>query len=200
MYNLTQQKHEASSYDLDHCIPTNINRNNIKTKFELLSCKGTLEKKKKIISTLSNRKYIVILKQDKGRGVVIMDQNNYTEKCMSLLSSNQFLHIANDPAKSLESKLQWIFRKIKSKLPEQVYKKLYTTGCYLGKFYGTDKINKLSVNCGINNLPIRAIISNVNTATCNLAKYLSNLLSPLLQSGNTMKNKEFIEDLKQQKL
>ena len=156
---------------------------------KILSCKGTLEEKKKIISTLSNRKYIVILKQDKGKGVVIMDQNNYTAKYMSLLSSNQFLHIANDPTKSLESKVQWILRKIKSKLPEQVYKKLYIAGSYLGTFYGTDKINKLSVNCGINNLHIRAIISNVNTATCNLANYLSNLLSPLLQSGNTMKNK-----------
>ena len=79
---------------------------------KILSCKGTLEEKKKIISTLSNRKYIVILKQGKGRGVAIMDQNNYTEKCMSLLSSNQFLHIANDPTKSLESKVQWILREI----------------------------------------------------------------------------------------
>ena len=42
-----------------------------------------------------------------------MDQNKYTEKCMSLLSSNQFLHIAKDPTKSLESKVQWILRKIK---------------------------------------------------------------------------------------
>ena len=63
-------------------------------------------KQKKIISNLSNRKDIVILKQDKDRGVVIMDRRNYTEKCMSLLSSNQFVHIANYPRKSLESKVQ----------------------------------------------------------------------------------------------
>ena len=48
-----------------------------------------------------------------------MDQSNYTEKCMSLLSSNQFVHVANDPAKSLESKVQWTLRKIKSKLSEK---------------------------------------------------------------------------------
>ena len=56
-------------------------------------------KQKKIISNLSNRKDIVILKQGKDRGVVIMDRSNCTEKCMSLLSSNQFKHIANDPTK-----------------------------------------------------------------------------------------------------
>ena len=50
-------------------------------------------KQKKIISNLSNRKDIVILKQDKGRGIVIMDQIKYIEKCMSLLSSNQFVNI-----------------------------------------------------------------------------------------------------------
>ena len=79
---------------------------------KILSCKGNLEEKKKIISTLSNRKYIVILKLGKDRGVVIMDQNNYTEKCMSVLSSIQFLHIANDPTKLLESKAQWILQEI----------------------------------------------------------------------------------------
>ena len=34
-------------------------------------------KQKKIISNLSNRKDIVILKPGKGRGVVTMDQSNY---------------------------------------------------------------------------------------------------------------------------
>ena len=47
-----------------------------------------------------------------------MDWNNYTEKCISLLSSNQFVHMANDPTKPLESKVQWTPREIKSKLSE----------------------------------------------------------------------------------
>ena len=38
-------------------------------------------KQKKIISNLSNRKDLITLKQDKGRGVVITDRSNYTEKC-----------------------------------------------------------------------------------------------------------------------
>ena len=136
MHNLTQEEHEALSYGLDHHISTSINRNNINTEFGLFfqnlhydlsdmpeneisivktKLHNTCEKychikvpykQKKIISHLSNWKDIVILKQDKGRGVVIMDQSNYTEKCVSLLSSNQFKHILNDPTKSLELKVQ----------------------------------------------------------------------------------------------
>ena len=56
-------------------------------------------KQKKIISNLSNRKDIVILKQDNGRGIVIMDQIKYIEKCMSLLSSNQFVNIGKQKKK-----------------------------------------------------------------------------------------------------
>ena len=63
-----------------------------------------------------------------------MNQSNYTEKCMSVLLCNQFIHIPNDYAKSLVSKVQQTLRKIKSKLSEQEYKKLYPTGSCPGKF------------------------------------------------------------------
>ena len=120
---------------------------------------------------------------------------------MSLLSSNQFKHIPNEPTKSLEPKVQRTIRKIKSKLSEQGYKKLHPTGSCPVKFYLITKIHKLPVNGGINELPIRPIVSNLSTATCNLAKYLSKLLSPLQQSRKTVKNtKGFIEESKQQKL
>ena len=77
---------------------------------------------------------------------------------------------------------------------------MYPTGSCLGKFYGTGKVHKLPVNGGINELPIRPAVSNLNIATFNLAKYLSKL-SLLRQPRNTVKNtKEFIEELTQQKL
>ena len=90
--------------------------------------------KLKKISNLSNRKDTVISKQDKGRDVGIMDRSNYTETCVSLLSSNQFAHIANDPIKSLKSKVQQTIQKIKSNLPEQKYNKLYPTDSAWVKF------------------------------------------------------------------
>ena len=44
------------------------------------------EKDRKIVSRLSERNYIVILKQVRCRRVVLIDKNKYTEKCLSLLS------------------------------------------------------------------------------------------------------------------
>ena len=44
-----------------------------------------------VIDNLAKRKDITILKQDKGRGVVIMDRGKYTEKCFNLLNTEQFL-------------------------------------------------------------------------------------------------------------
>ena len=83
---------------------------------------------------------------------------------MSLLSSNQSIHISNDPTKSLKSNIQRTLRKIKSKLSEQEDKKLYPTRSCPGKFYGTTKIHKFPVNGGINELPIQPIVSILNTA------------------------------------
>ena len=65
---------------------------------------------RKIISNLSKRDDIVILKQDKERGVVI------TDNCLTMLSTKQFFSVETDPTKTLETKIQRIPRKIKSKV------------------------------------------------------------------------------------
>ena len=101
--------------------------------------------------------------------------------------------LTNDPTKTLESKVQRTLRKIKSKFTEQEYKKLYPTGSCPGIFYGTAKIHKIPVNGNIHYLPIRPIVSNINTATYNLAKYLTKLLAPLRESEYIIKStKDFI--------
>ena len=107
-----------------------------------------------IVSKLSKREDIVILKQDKGIDVVLMDRHKYTDKCLALLSAKQFTTLTNDPNKTLESKVQRNLRKMKSK-------KLYPTGSCPGKFYGTAKIHKVPVNGNIDDLSIRPIASNI---------------------------------------
>ena len=79
-------------------------------------------------------------------------------------------------------------------MPNEVYQKLYPTGSSPGKFYGTSKIHKLPPNQSIDELPLRSIISNINTATYELARYLAKILSPLSQSNYTVSSsKEFTE-------
>ena len=90
-----------------------------------------------------------------------------------------------------------MLRKIKPKLSEHEYKILYPSGSSPGKFYNTAKIHKVPGNGNIQQLPIIRIVSNLNTATYQLAKYLSKTLSPLRESENTIKNtRPFMEMIK----
>ena len=195
-YNLSQVEINAISYGLDHHIPTNINSNVITTEFESFfqsllkdisnmpenkinkvktKLRSTYEKycnikvphtQRKIIFDLSKRDDNILLKQDKGRGlVVLMDRSKYTEKCLKILSTKQFTVVENDHTKPLESKIQHALRKLKSKITDQEYKHLYLTGSQPGKFYGTAKMHKLPVNGNHNDLPLRPIVCNINTST-----------------------------------
>ena len=49
-------------------------------------------------------------------------------------------------------------------MPQNVYSKLYPSGSYPGKFYGTAKMHKLLPN-NIDDLSIRPIISNIGKPT-----------------------------------
>ena len=104
-YVLTEEEMIAFAYRLDHHIPTNINKDAIFTESEQFfqnllrdishipenelsriktKLRNTCEKYcnvkvpckyKDIVSKLSKREGLVILKQDKGRGVVLMDRH-----------------------------------------------------------------------------------------------------------------------------
>ena len=78
------------------------------------------------------------MKQDKGRGVVVMDR-------------------------SIENKIQQELRKLKTRLKIQKSRQLYPTGLNPGRFYGTTKVHKLAPN-GTRYLPIRPMVSNIGTA------------------------------------
>ena len=119
---------------------------------------------------------------------------------MSILATKQFSKLDHDPTSKLESKVQGTLRKIKSKLPEKVYKKLYRARSYPGKFYGNAKVHKLSTN-NVDDLTLRPIVSNIDTDTYETAKYLANLLAPLSKSEFTINNtKEFVKYIQKQKV
>ena len=158
-------------------------------------------KYKKVIDNLSKNKSIVILKQDKGRGVVILDTTKYTEECMALSNTEHFKRLTTDPTAATERKIQKVLKKIKSKFSEQEYKRSYPIGSAPARFYGTAKLHKLKNDSTVDDLPIRPIISNINTASYQLAKYLAKLLSPLSTSEYTVKStSDFITHIKGQNI
>ena len=153
-YDLTEEEIQALSHGLDQDIPSNPDRYKINTTFEYFyqnilndisdllqhhldnikaklrsTCmkyhnSKTANKYEKVIDSLSKNNSIIIIKQDKGRGVVILDRKKYIDKCFSMLAIKRFSKLDYDPKSKLESKVQQTLRKIKSKLPEKVYKKL----------------------------------------------------------------------------
>ena len=141
------------------------------------------------------------MKQDKGSGVVIMNKPKYHEKCLELLNTDQFTMLNHDPTKKIEAKIKTVLRKIKTNLTSQEYSHLYPTVSCPGKFYGTAKIYKIFPTDNFDKMPIRPIVSNINTSTYELAKYLAKLLSPLSRSQYPINStKHFIKSIKHEKI
>ena len=100
-----------------------------------------------------------------------MDRTDYIQKCTDLLSSSQFKLLTTDPTRPTERKLQSLLRKIKSNIPEHLYKKLYPTGSNPGKFYSTAKIHKLKAGEGIDKLPLPQIVSTIKHINLQFRKH-----------------------------
>ena len=169
----TPEEEHALSFGLDDHIPKKQNDIKIKTEFEsfyyqILKHTNQLDQRRqdelkskirrtsenysrikvpykyqKIIDNISRNKDIILIKQDKGRGVVILDKKDYIEKCINILDSKQFEKLKKDPTKTLENKMQRTLRIIKKHLDENEYRRMYPTGSRPGLFYTTAKVHKL---------------------------------------------------------
>ena len=230
-YKLTPEEEHALSFSLDDHISTNQNDVKIKTEFESFSyqilkhtnqldqrrqdelkskIRRTSEnysrikvpyKYQKIIDNISRNKDIILIKQDKGRGVVILDKKDYIEKCINILDSKQFEKLKKDPTKTLENKMLRTLRIIKKHLDENEYRRMYPTGSRPGLFYTTAKVHKLQSGEGLNELTMRPIVSNIGTATYETAKFLNSLLAPLGKSDRSILNTEaFVKQVKGQRI
>ena len=71
-----------------------------------------------------------------------------------------------------------MLRTMKSKFNQQGYKRFYLTESNAGKFYGTARLHKLPTFWTVDQVPLRLIISNIATASFQLAKHLAKLLLP----------------------
>ena len=87
----------------------------------------------------------MVLTQDKGRCVVMIDRKKYTENCINLLHADSFIRLDLDPTKTIEEKIQRSIRKIKKNLTKQEYSRLYPTGSSTSIFYGTAEQHKLKL-------------------------------------------------------
>ena len=115
-------------HGFEHHIPNKLNGNRIHTEFlnfyknfvkhvshipdDSLTCERYSKiqipyKDKTIIDRLLKNQSFCIMKQDKGRGVVVMNKSKYTEKCLHALQTEQFTKLRHDPTKSIEKKKKY---------------------------------------------------------------------------------------------
>ena len=79
-------------------------------------------KHRKTIKALKGDTSIVVVKQDKGRGVIIIDRHEYTSKCLAILNDEKtFGKYERDLTKAIEEMVQRAGREIKDCLSNSEY-------------------------------------------------------------------------------
>ena len=121
----------------------------------------------------------LVLSADKGNCVVVMDKQQYHYKALSLLNDKSTYAVLNsDPTSKTQRKLDKMLLDLKKadKISDSTYKMLYSSDGVCSRIYGLPKIHKPGI-------PLRPIVSFVNSATYAISGYLARILSPVV--GNT---------------
>ena len=152
----------------------------------------------RVLRNLRKNKDIVIMKPDKGNGVVILDRKLYNNAIEEIISdSSKFEKLNEDPTLKREASLQRFLRKLKQKnfFNEIEYDKLYLSGSAPARIYGTPKMHKFSSSDSFPKL--RPIVSSIGTFNYNLARFLCDLLSPLVPNDYSCKDTiSFVSQIK----
>ena len=126
----------------------------------------------------------MVLPANKGRASVVMDTDTYHTKMSTLIENGPYQLLNKDPTDRLTRKLSEKLLTLKQSryLSEAVYNKIRHRHKQPPRIYGLPKIHKADV-------PLRPIVSCVNTFSYDLSAYLAYILSPLTgNSGFTVTN------------
>lgn len=122
-------------------------------------------------------KDVVILKPDKGDGVIILDKSDYNEKVSANLSDTS--RFAIDPSQSdqtlnFQNKVVDEIKKLHKRnlIDDNLKNSLIPKGSQIPRLYGLPKIHK--PQC-----PTRPILSMTNSPCHKLAKWLTEILKPV---------------------
>ena len=138
---------------------------------------------------LRKRKDIIIVKPDKGNGVVILPREEYTSKMETILSdTSKFQRIGNiknclNHTLSLEQKVRKFLTDLfkQNVIDKETHENLRPTGTAPGVLYGLPKVHKA-------NHPLRPILSAINTVGYNISKFLVPILGCLTVNDYTVRD------------
>ncbi|CAI2738924.1 unnamed protein product [Dicrocoelium dendriticum] len=140
-------------------------------------------------------KDVVVMKPDKGSGVVIMNKTEYNEKmCVILNDASKFERLTK--VGDITNVEMRIIRHLELLLLHRVidldtFNSLKPSGSTIPQLYGSPKTHKCEV-------PLRPILSMMNAPQHKLARWLVKLLAPLKQQFNPYSLKDsfqLIDDL-----
>ena len=134
------------------------------------------------IRELRSNEDIVIMKPDKGVGIVVMNKHDYIAKMMDILNDSskfEFLGSVEDSDRTgqIERSLQaFLYRLLKGgKIDESIYQRIRPTGSVRPRMYGLPKIHKPEP------IPLRPILSMIGRAQHEIARWLCEVLDPVLK-------------------
>ncbi|CAJ0961582.1 unnamed protein product [Ranitomeya imitator] len=133
---------------------------------------------RKSLNDLRNNTSLVIKPSDKGGNTVIMDHENYTKMCMSILSDvSSYEILKGDPTADYTAELsRMLTRAFESKLiSKSEFGFLLPRFPMVSTFYALPKIHK-----GYSPLKGRPIVSGVDALSQNSSIYLDRLLRPFV--------------------
>ena len=144
------------------------------------------------LKSLKEDRSVMILPVDKGCAGVLLDANNYHKKMTSLIETGPYKTINKGPTDRLCRKLtaKLLVLKRNGSLEEKTYRKLRPPHKQPPRTYGLPKIHKP-------NIPLRPIVSCVNSFAYDLSANLSDLLSPLtgLTSHTVPNSTSFVQEI-----
>ncbi|XP_071054163.1 uncharacterized protein [Onthophagus taurus] len=122
-----------------------------------------------------------------------MDRKEYDDKMINLLDPATYRKIKKDPTDKIVRKMKELIKS--TGIPAEQQKGLFVQAPVPPRIYGLPKIHKPDV-------PLRPIVSAINSPTYQLAKHLAKILSPF--TGNTESyvrdSTHFVESVKGVKL
>ncbi|CAF4181792.1 unnamed protein product, partial [Rotaria sordida] len=145
-----------------------------------------------VLKKLGKDNSIHITTPDKGKGVVILDQQDYVNKMLDILNdTTTFEPIDEDPTIKKEDRLTRILQRMTKRgfLSKNEYDLARPRGSYCARMYGLPKIHKEGV-------PMRPVISSIGSYNYRLAKVLATRLEPLRHNQYILRDTfDFIESL-----
>ena len=139
---------------------------------------------------MRSNEQILITKPDKGSGVVILNKSDYIQKMGNILNDKtKFLNMGSvdqhDNTAKTEQKLQKRLLDLVNQtiLTRDIYDRIRPTGSQRPRMYGLPKTHK-------EDIPLRPILSMIGSSQHELAKWLSEVLAPVLKlySSNCVKD------------